>query len=118
GHRYLDYIGSWGPMILGHAHPRVVAAVTEALHQGTSYGAPTERESELAELIAGAVPSIELVRMVSSGTEAAMSVIRLARGFTGRDVIVKFAGCYAGNVDALLVKPGSCAATHGVPTSP
>jgi glutamate-1-semialdehyde 2,1-aminomutase len=118
GHRYLDYIGSWGPLILGHAHPRVVQAVTEALGQGASFGAPTERETELAELIKGALPSVELVRMVSSGTEAAMSAVRLARGFTKRDIIVKFAGCYHGHVDALLVSAGSGALTHGVPTSP
>jgi glutamate-1-semialdehyde 2,1-aminomutase len=118
GRRYLDYVGSWGPLILGHAHPRVVAAVTEATRDGASFGAPTERESELAELIVDAVSSIEMVRMVSSGTEAAMSAIRLARGFTGRDVIVKFAGCYHGHVDALLVQAGSSALTHGVPTSP
>jgi glutamate-1-semialdehyde 2,1-aminomutase len=118
GNRYLDYVGSWGPLILGHAHPRVVAAVTDALSDGASFGAPTERESELAELIIGGVPSIEMVRMVSSGTEAAMSAIRLARGFTGRDVIVKFAGCYHGHVDSLLVQAGSSALTHGVPTSP
>jgi glutamate-1-semialdehyde 2,1-aminomutase len=118
GHRYLDFVGSWGPLILGHAHPRVVAAVTAAMPDGASFGAPTERESELAELIIDAVPSIEMVRMVSSGTEAAMSAIRLARGFTGRDVIVKFAGCYHGHVDALLVQAGSSALTHGVPTSP
>src|SRR5271154_7109043 len=116
--RYLDYIGSWGPLILGHAHPRVVAAVTEAMRQGASFGAPTERESELAELIIQAMPSIEMVRMVSSGTEAAMSAIRLARGFTGRDVIVKFAGCYHGHVDSLLVQAGSSATTLGVPDSP
>src|SRR6266487_6257486 len=103
GHRYLDYIGSWGPLILGHAHPRVVAAVTEAMRQGASFGAPTERETHLAELIIQAMPSIEMVRMVSSGTEASMSALRLARGFTGRDVIIKFAGCYHGHVDALLV---------------
>src|SRR5262249_51976095 len=113
-----DYIGSWGPLILGHAHPRVVQAVTEALARGASFGAPTERETELAELIKAALPSVELVRMVSSGTEAAMSAIRLARGFTKRDVIVKFAGCYHGHVDALLVSAGSGALTHGVPTSP
>jgi glutamate-1-semialdehyde 2,1-aminomutase len=118
GNRYVDYVGSWGPLILGHAHPRVVTAVTEALSNGASFGAPTERESELAELIIDAVPSIEMVRMVSSGTEAAMSAIRLARGFTGRDVIVKFAGCYHGHVDSLLVQAGSSALTHGVPTSP
>ncbi len=118
GNRYLDYIGSWGPLILGHAHPRVVAAVTEAMQQGASFGAPTERETHLAELIIKAMPSIEMVRMVSSGTEAAMSAIRLARGFTGRDRIVKFAGCYHGHVDALLVSAGSSALTLGVPTSP
>jgi glutamate-1-semialdehyde 2,1-aminomutase len=118
GHRYLDYIGSWGPLILGHAHPRVVAAVGEAVRQGASFGAPTEGESELAELIITAMPSIEMVRMVSSGTEASMSAIRLARGFTGRDVIVKFAGCYHGHVDSLLVQAGSSATTLGVPTSP
>jgi glutamate-1-semialdehyde 2,1-aminomutase len=118
GNRYLDYIGSWGPLILGHSHPRVVAAVIEAVHQGASFGAPTERESELAELIIAAVPSIEMVRMVSSGTEAAMSAIRLARGFTGRDVIVKFSGCYHGHVDSLLVQAGSSATTLGVPNSP
>src|SRR5580692_6979574 len=115
---YLDFIGSWGPLILGHAHPRVVAAVEEAVRQGASFGAPTERESELAELIIEAMPSIEMVRMVSSGTEAAMSAIRLARGFTGRDVIVKFAGCYHGHVDSLLVQAGSSATTLGVPNSP
>src|SRR5207237_1109671 len=118
GRRYLDFVGSWGPLILGHGHPRVVAAVAEALRQGASFGAPTERESELAELIVAAVPSIELVRMVSSGTEATMSAIRLARGFTGRDLIVKFAGCYHGHVDSLLVQAGSGALTHGVPSSP
>jgi glutamate-1-semialdehyde 2,1-aminomutase len=116
--RYVDYIGSWGPMILGHAHPRVIAAATEAARNGSSYGAPTERETELAELIREAMPSVEMVRMVSSGTEAAMSAVRLARGFTGRDLIVKFAGCYHGHVDALLVAAGSSALTHGVPTSP
>jgi glutamate-1-semialdehyde 2,1-aminomutase len=118
GHRYVDYVGSWGPLILGHAHPRVVEAVDAAMRDGASFGAPTERESELAELIIAAIPSIEMVRMVSSGTEAAMSAIRLARGFTGRDVIVKFAGCYHGHVDSLLVQAGSSALTHGVPTSP
>ena len=118
GHVYLDYIGSWGPMILGHRHPRVVAAIAEMLGKGTSYGAPTEAESHLAELIIAAVPSIEKVRMVSSGTEAAMSAVRLARGFTGRDKIVKFAGNYHGHVDSLLVAAGSSAATLGVPKSP
>src|SRR5256885_1787038 len=114
GHRYLDYVGSWGPMILGHGHPRVVEAVEKALRDGASFGAPTERETELAELIRQAVPSIELVRMVSSGTEATMSAIRVARGFTGRDIIIKFAGCYHGHVDSLLVKAGSGMATLGI----
>jgi len=118
GNRYLDYIGSWGPMILGHRHPRVVAAVEAALATGTSYGAPTEAESRLAELIIAAVPSIEKVRLTSSGTEAAMSGVRLARGFTGRDKIVKFAGNYHGHGDSLLVAAGSSAATLGVPDSP
>jgi glutamate-1-semialdehyde 2,1-aminomutase len=118
GNRYVDYIGSWGPMILGHAHPRVLHAAVEAARNGSSYGAPTELETELAELIREAMPSVEMVRMVSSGTEAAMSAVRLARGYTGRDIIVKFAGCYHGHVDALLVAAGSSALTHGVPTSP
>jgi glutamate-1-semialdehyde 2,1-aminomutase len=118
GNQYLDYIGSWGPLILGHAHPRVVRAAEEALRRGSSFGAPTELESQLAELIVEAVPSVEMVRMVSSGTEAAMSAIRLARGVTGRDVIVKFAGCYHGHVDSLLVQAGSSATTLGVPNSP
>jgi glutamate-1-semialdehyde 2,1-aminomutase len=118
GNRYLDYVGSWGPLILGHCHPRVVQAVDAALHRGSSFGAPTELESQLAELIIAAVQSIEMVRMVSSGTEASMSAIRLARGFTGRDVIVKFAGCYHGHVDSLLVQAGSSATTLGVPNSP
>ena len=118
GNRYIDYIGSWGPMILGHAHPQVVAAVQAAAERGTSFGAPTEAESELAELIIAAVPSIERVRLVSSGTEATMSAMRLARGFTGRELIVKFAGNYHGHVDSLLVAAGSSAATFGVPNSP
>jgi glutamate-1-semialdehyde 2,1-aminomutase len=118
GNRYLDYIGSWGPMILGHRHPRVVAAVETALRHGTSYGAPTEAETELAEMIVKAVPSIDKVRMVSSGTEAAMSGVRLARGFTGREKIIKFAGNYHGHADSLLVSAGSSAATLGVPNSP
>ena len=105
-------------MILGHAHPRVVEAAIEAARNGSSFGAPTERESELAELIREAMPSVEMVRMVSSGTEAAMSAIRLTRGFTGRNLIVKFAGCYHGHVDSLLVSAGSSALTLGVPTSP
>ena len=118
GNRYLDYIGSWGPMILGHQHPAVVAAVHAAMDRAFSFGAPTEAENELAELIVEAVPSIEMVRLVSSGTEATMSAIRLARGFTGRDAIVKFAGNYHGHVDSLLVAAGSSAATLGVPNSP
>jgi glutamate-1-semialdehyde 2,1-aminomutase len=118
GNRYVDYVGSWGPLILGHCHPRVVRAVEEALHQGASFGAPTERETELAELVCELVPSVEMVRMVSSGTEASMSAIRLARGFTGRDAIIKFAGCYHGHVDSLLVQAGSSATTLGVPNSP
>src|SRR5436190_3927085 len=118
GNRYIDYVGSWGPLILGHAYPDVVAAVDEAARRGTSFGAPTEAENNLAELIVEAVPSIEKVRLVNSGTEATMSAIRLARGFTGRDVIVKFAGNYHGHVDSLLVAAGSSAATLGVPNSP
>ena len=118
GNRYLDYIGSWGPMILGHCHPRVMAALEAAIHHGTSFGAPTEAESEMAELIIAAVPSIEKLRLVSSGTEATMSAIRLARGYTGREMIVKFAGNYHGHVDSLLVAAGSAAATLGVPNSP
>jgi glutamate-1-semialdehyde 2,1-aminomutase len=118
GNRYLDFIGSWGPMILGHCHPRVMEAVMAAVQRGSSYGAPCEAESELAELIAECVPSIEMVRMVSSGTEAAMSAIRLARGVTGRNKVIKFAGCYHGHVDSLLVSAGSSALTLGVPTSP
>ncbi len=118
GNRLIDYIGSWGPHILGHCHPAVTAAVAAALTRGTSFGAPTEQESELAELIVDAVPSIEKVRMVNSGTEATMSAIRLARGHTGRNVVVKFAGCYHGHVDSLLVDAGSGALTHGIPSSP
>lgn len=118
GNRYLDYVGSWGPLILGHCHPRVVQAVSEALAKGASFGAPTELETQLAELVCALVPSMEMVRMVSSGTEASMSAIRLARGFTGRDLIVKFAGCYHGHVDSLLVSAGSSATTLGVPNSP
>ncbi len=116
--QYIDYIGSWGPMIMGHAHPQVVQAVHAAVDRGTSYGAPTEAENVLAQLIIDAVPCIEKVRLVSSGTEATMSAIRLARGFTGRDVIVKFAGNYHGHVDSLLVAAGSAAATLAVPDSP
>lgn len=118
GNRYLDYIGSWGPMILGHGHAKVVSAIEAALRNGVSFGAPTTLESDLAEAVVAAVPSIEMVRMVSSGTEAAMSALRLARGFTRRDLVIKFAGCYHGHVDALLVQAGSSATTMGVPSSP
>ena len=118
GNRYLDFVGSWGPHLLGHNHPAVVKAIREALEKGTSFGAPTEVESKLAELIIDAVPSIEKVRMVNSGTEATMSAIRLARGYTRRDVIIKFAGCYHGHVDSLLVQAGSGALTLGTPSSP
>lgn len=118
GNRYLDYVGSWGPLILGHCHSRVVQAVTETMSRGATFGAPTELETKLAELISQLMPSIEMIRMVSSGTEASMSAIRLARGFTGRDKIVKFAGCYHGHVDSLLVSAGSSATTLGVPNSP
>jgi len=118
GNRYIDYIGSWGAMILGHRHPSVVEALQAALDCGTSFGAPTEAETELAQLIVDAVGSIEKVRLVNSGTEATTSAIRLARGYTGRDVIVKFAGNYHGHVDSLLVAAGSSAATLGVPESP
>ncbi|MGA1315311.1 MAG: glutamate-1-semialdehyde 2,1-aminomutase [Rubrivivax sp.] len=117
GRRYIDYIGSWGPMILGHGHPQVLEAVREASLQGLSFGAPTERELELAEAIIARVPSIEQVRLVSSGTEAGMSALRLARGATGRSKIIKFEGCYHGHADALLVKAGSGLATFGHPTS-
>ncbi|MDM0049118.1 glutamate-1-semialdehyde 2,1-aminomutase [Variovorax sp. J22R115] len=115
--RYIDYIGSWGPMILGHGHPAVVEAVQRAVTEGFSFGAPTEREIELAEAILALVPSMEMVRLVSSGTEAAMSALRLARGATGRKYIIKFEGCYHGHADALLVKAGSGLATFGNPTS-
>ena len=118
GNAYIDYVGSWGPMILGHCHPKVVEAIQQTAASGASFGAPTERETELAELVQGAYPNIEKVRMVSSGTEATMSAIRLARGYTGRDKILKFDGCYHGHADSLLVKAGSGAATFGVPTSP
>ena len=118
GNRYIDFIGSWGPMILGHCHPRVQQAVIEAVGRGTSYGAPTESENILAELIIEAVPSLEKVRLVNSGTEATMSAIRLARGFTQRDIVIKFAGNYHGHVDSLLVAAGSSAATLAVPDSP
>jgi glutamate-1-semialdehyde 2,1-aminomutase len=118
GNAYMDYIGSWGPLIFGHSHPRVIAAITAAAERGTSFGAPTEAETELAEFIVEAVPSVEMIRLVSSGTEATMSAVRLARGFTGRDGIIKFAGHYHGHVDSLLVAAGSSASTLGVPNSP
>jgi glutamate-1-semialdehyde 2,1-aminomutase len=118
GNRYIDYVASWGPSILGHAHPAVVRAVCATAATGMSYGAPTVIETEMAELLKQLVPSIEKVRMVSSGTEATMSAIRLARGFTGRDKIIKFEGCYHGSGDSLLVKAGSSALTLGVPSSP
>ena len=118
GHQYIDYIGSWGPMILGHGYPAVKSAVAEALELGTSFGAPTEREILIAEAVASAVPSIEKVRFVSSGTEAAMSAVRVARGVTGRDKIIKMKGHYHGHVDALLVEAGSAATTLGTPNSP
>ena len=117
GNAYIDYVGSWGPMIVGHSHPAVIEAICEAAGRGTSYGAPTELEVELANEIISALPSIERVRLTSSGTEAAMSAIRLARGFTGRDRIVKFEGCYHGHSDSLLVKAGSGLATFGTPDS-
>lgn len=116
--RYVDYVGSWGPMILGHGHPEVLEAVRRQLEHGLSYGAPTAMETEMAELVCSLVPSMDMVRMVSSGTEATMSAIRLARGYTGRDTIIKFEGCYHGHSDSLLVKAGSGALTFGVPSSP
>jgi glutamate-1-semialdehyde 2,1-aminomutase len=117
GKRYIDYVGSWGPLVLGHAHPEVVEAVQRAARDGLSFGAPTEAEYELAQLLARLLPTLELVRLVSSGTEATMTAIRLARGFTGRSKIVKFEGCYHGHADALLVKAGSGALTLGIPSS-
>jgi len=118
GNRFIDYVGSWGPMIVGHCHPEVVSAIQKTAESGASFGAPTELEVILAQKVIKAVPSIEMVRMVSSGTEATMSAIRLARGYTGRDRIIKFSGCYHGHSDSLLVKAGSGAATFGVPDSP
>ncbi len=118
GRRYIDYVGSWGPMILGHSHPAVISAVIETAQNGLSFGAPCVLETRLAEKICSLVPSIEKVRMVSSGTEATMSAIRLARGHTGRDKIIKFEGCYHGHSDSLLIKAGSGALTLGVPSSP
>ncbi len=118
GNRYIDYVLSWGPLILGHAHPRVVEALKRAVNGGTSYGAPTALETELAELVVEALPAVEMVRFVNSGTEATMSGLRLARAYTGRDKIVKFVGCYHGHADFLLVKAGSGVATLGLPDSP
>lgn len=118
GRRYIDYVGSWGPMILGHAHPDVIKAVQQAAENGLSFGAPTELETAMADKVCELVPSIEMVRMVSSGTEATMSAVRLARGYTGRDKIIKFEGCYHGHGDSFLIKAGSGALTLGVPTSP
>ena len=118
GNEYIDYVGSWGPMVVGHAHPQVVKALQEAVTRGTSYGAPTLLETELAKLVQSVYPSIEVIRMVNSGTEATMSALRLARGYTGRDKIVKFIGCYHGHSDSLLVSAGSGLATFGVPSSP
>jgi len=118
GKRYVDYVGSWGPMILGHAHPAVIDAVKHCAEKGLSFGAPTEIETLMAQTVCELLPSIEMVRMVSSGTEATMSALRLARGYTGRDKIVKFEGCYHGHSDSLLVKAGSGALTFGVPSSP
>jgi glutamate-1-semialdehyde 2,1-aminomutase len=117
GKSYVDYVGSWGPLILGHAHPEVVAAVRAAALQGLSFGAPTAGEVEMAELLCEMLPSLEMVRLVSSGTEATMSAIRLARGFTGRDLLIKFEGCYHGHSDSLLVKAGSGMLTFGNPSS-
>jgi glutamate-1-semialdehyde 2,1-aminomutase len=114
GNEYIDYVGSWGPLLLGHRHPEILAALEKALAIGTSFGAPTEQEVELADAICDAVPSIEMVRLVNSGTEATMSAIRVARGFTGRDLTIKFEGCYHGHVDSLLVKAGSGLATLGI----
>ncbi|MES9874433.1 MAG: glutamate-1-semialdehyde 2,1-aminomutase [Candidatus Sedimenticola sp. 6PFRAG7] len=118
GNRYIDYVGSWGPMILGHAHPSVIDAVSQVISKGLSFGAPTEIETRMADKVCELVPSMDMVRMVSSGTEATMSAIRLARGYTGRDKIVKFEGCYHGHSDSLLVKAGSGALTLGEPSSP
>ncbi len=118
GNEFIDYVGSWGPMILGHAHPEVVKAVRETAGSGTSYGAPTILETQMAELIGEMIPSVESVRMVNSGTEATMSALRLARGFTGRDMVIKFEGCYHGHGDSFLIKAGSGALTHGEPDSP
>src|SRR5258705_1755763 len=117
GRSYIDFVGSWGPLILGHAAPAVVEAVTEAARRGTSYGAPTAIEVEMAETISAAYPSMEMLRLVNSGTEAAISAIQVARGATGRDLLLKFDGCYHGHADSLLVKAGSGGATFGIPDS-
>src|SRR6266581_8452775 len=118
GNRYLDYVQSWGPMILGHAHPKVVEAVVQASKRGFSFGAPTQAENELARLVIDSVPSLEMVRFVNSGTEATMSALRLARAYTGRNKLIKFSGCYHGHADMLLVQAGSGVATMGLPDSP
>lgn len=119
GNEYIDYVGSWGPLIVGHRHPRVIEALQQCLkNTGTSFGAPTELETVLASMVIEAVPSIDMLRLVNSGTEATMSALRLARAYTGRNKIVKFAGCYHGHADSLLIKAGSGALTLGVPTSP
>ena len=118
GNEFIDYIGSWGPLLIGHRHPEILAALQEAMGRGTSFGAPTEQEIEMAETIRELVPSMQLVRLVNSGTEATMSALRVARGFTGRDITIKFEGCYHGHVDSLLVKAGSGVATLGLPDSP
>ena len=118
GNRFIDYIGSWGPLILGHRHPAVIDAITAVLERGTSFGAPTDLEIQLAEMVIDAVASVDVVRMVNSGTEATMSAIRLARGATGRDLVIKFDGCYHGHADTLLVAAGSGVATLGIPGSP
>jgi glutamate-1-semialdehyde 2,1-aminomutase len=118
GNSYIDYVCSWGPLILGHAHPEIVQALCQAAERGSSYGAPCEKELELAQAISEAIPSIEQIRMVNSGTEATMSAVRLARAFTGRDKILKFEGCYHGHADSFLIKAGSGLLTAGVPTSP
>jgi glutamate-1-semialdehyde 2,1-aminomutase len=118
GNHYIDYIGSWGPLILGHRHPAVVEAIISVLERGTSFGAPTDLEIQLAQMVIDAVDSVDVVRMVNSGTEATMSAIRLARGATGRDIVIKFDGCYHGHADTLLVAAGSGVATLGIPGSP
>lgn len=118
GNRYIDFINSWGPMILGHAHPQIIAAIQQVAEKSTSFGAPTRLELELAEFIVDAIPGVDKIRMVNSGTEACMSAIRVARGFTGRDKILKFKGCYHGHADSFLIQAGSGALTSGIPDSP